>query len=135
MYTTEKLEKMGKVELRAACKELGIKGYSKLPVAKMRTAITVAQIRSSGNDEEAAEPEVVATPATPADRVNGVNGKSRPKAGGKCAAVWDYLDKHPGTTLKEIKAVAEKKGWSVGNAACELYAHRKFNGITGRVKK
>lgn len=62
------------------------------------------------------------------------NGVKRPAAGGRCAAVWDYLDANPGTTAKQIREAAEGKGWNVNNAMCELYAWRKFNGITGRVK-
>lgn len=49
----------------------------------------------------------------------------RPKAGGKCAAVWDYLDANPTTTVKELRDAAAGQGWNVNNAVCELYAWRK----------
>ena len=58
----------------------------------------------------------------------------RPKAGGKCAAIWEYLDTHPMTTAKEIREAAEAQGWNVNNAICEIYAWRKFNGVLGRAK-
>ena len=58
------------------------------------------------------------------------NGVKRPKAGGLCAAVWVWLDAHPGVSAKEAKAVAPEHGWNPNNVACEFYAWRKFNGIT-----
>lgn len=59
----------------------------------------------------------------------GSTGK-RPRAGGKCAAVWDYLDANPMTTGKALREVAAAKGWNPNNATCELYAWRKFHGLT-----
>ncbi|MQB43032.1 hypothetical protein [Rhizobium sp. ICMP 5592] len=50
----------------------------------------------------------------------------RPNAGGKCAAVWDYLDANPKATVKELREAAAGQGWNVNNAVCELYAWRKF---------
>ncbi|HEY0124800.1 MAG TPA: hypothetical protein VGC14_24145 [Rhizobium sp.] len=50
----------------------------------------------------------------------------RPKAGGKCAAVWDHLDANPTTTVKELREAATAQGWNVNNAVCEFYAWRKF---------
>lgn len=58
----------------------------------------------------------------------------RPRAGGKCATIWDYLDAHPMTTAKEIREAAAAQGWNVNNAVCELYAWRKFNAVSGRAK-
>lgn len=61
------------------------------------------------------------------------NGVKRPKAGGLCAAVWDYLDAHnEGATAKNIRVVAEQNGWNLNNAQIEFYQWRKFNGISGR---
>lgn len=74
------------------------------------------------------------TTAAPKPAREEQNGVKRPAAGGLCAAVWDYLDAHPGTTAKQIREAAEGKGWNVNNAMCELYTWRKFNGISGRVK-
>lgn len=62
------------------------------------------------------------------------NGVTRPKAGGKCADVWDWLDAHPGATAKQVREAAPEQGWNLNNAICELYSHRKHNGISGRVK-
>lgn len=64
------------------------------------------------------------------------NGVKRPSAGGKCRAVWDYLDDAAakGTTpkLADVKAHAEEQGWNIANASIELYQWRKFMGIRGR---
>lgn len=60
------------------------------------------------------------------------NGVKRPASGGLCAAVWEYMDKHPKASAKDLREVAPSKGWNVNNVACEFYQWRKFNGITGR---
>lgn len=54
------------------------------------------------------------------------NGVKRPKAGGLCAQVWDWLDAHPTATIKEAKAAAPKHGWNANNVSCEFYAWRKY---------
>ena len=54
----------------------------------------------------------------------------RPRAGGKCAAVWDYLDANPTTTAKALREVASAQGWNANNATCELYAWRRFTELT-----
>ena len=64
------------------------------------------------------------------------NGIKRPSVGGTCRAVWDALDaavaegKTP--SAKDVKAMAEAKGWNPNNASIEFYQWRKFHGITGR---
>ncbi|SIQ75388.1 hypothetical protein SAMN05880590_10712 [Rhizobium sp. RU35A] len=66
------------------------------------------------------------TPETrPTRRRSESSTPKRPKAGGKCAAIWDYLDEHPTTTAKEVREAAAEHGWNVNNAVCELYAWRK----------
>lgn len=55
------------------------------------------------------------------------NGVARPRAGGLCAAVWAWLDKHPDAKLADVRAAAEKQGWNVNNASIELYTWRKFS--------
>jgi len=60
------------------------------------------------------------------------NGVKRPKAGGLCAQVWDWLDAHPTATIKEAKAAAPKYGWNENNVSCEFYAWRKYSGLSGR---
>lgn len=62
------------------------------------------------------------------------NGITRPSVGGKCRAVWDWLDAHPAATSKDVKAAATEMGWNPGNASIEFYQWRKFHGITGRAK-
>lgn len=65
------------------------------------------------------------------------NGKTRPSAGGKCAAIWDECDRivaAKGTpTVALLRAFASAKGYNSNNAQIELYAWRKFSGISGRV--
>lgn len=63
------------------------------------------------------------------------NGVKRPAPGGLCAAVWEYLDKHGNQTPAELRPVAEAKGWNQNNTSLELYAWRKFNGITRAAKR
>jgi hypothetical protein len=72
------------------------------------------------------------------------NGIKRPSQGGLCRAVWDACDDlraqlnngdRDGTLIpdsKQIKAVADGKGWNRNNAMIEFYQWRRFNGITGR---
>lgn len=69
-------------------------------------------------------------PAPKVERVE-QNGVKRRKEGGLCAAVWAWLDAHPGATIKDAKAAAPEHGWNENNVACEFYAWRKFNGISG----
>jgi len=62
------------------------------------------------------------------------NGVTRPSAGGKCRAVWDALDRDVEAgqqpDAKRVKELAEANGWNPNNAMCELYAWRKFNGLS-----
>jgi hypothetical protein len=58
------------------------------------------------------------------------NGVKRPKAGGVCAAVWDWLDANPAASVAEAKAAAPAHGWNPNNVSCEYYARRKFLGIS-----
>lgn len=60
------------------------------------------------------------------------NGVRRPKAGGRCDAVWCALDKvlakgGEGPTLQYVLALAKKQGWNANNARIEFYQWRKFN--------
>ncbi len=56
------------------------------------------------------------------------NGVKRPKAGGICAAVWDWLDRHPTVKISEAKAEALERGWNPNNLVCEFYRRSKFYG-------
>lgn len=176
-------DQMNKAELRAACKEAGIK-YGALDNAGMRAALEAKytaprtipgetvqlvseQVTSlpidqqedapdAGSDpteEEAAagaEREAKNAPAPtglPVDRhtEKGLkiekdreerNGIKRPSVGGKCRAIWDYLDGLVAVgvqpTAKHVKQQAENCAWNPNNAVIEFYQWRKFNGITGR---
>lgn len=90
-------------------------------------------------DQAFAAPEVTTggpVISEPAGKVKAVreprierNGVKRPHPGGACAAVWEYLDQHGNLKPKELKPVAEAKGWNVNNALIELYGWRKFMGL------
>lgn len=177
-------DEMGKVELRAACKEAGIKNYGKMNNDGMREALK-AHYAEPVQEEQAAqtEPETVVTedeaaaeetvqnsapsglaamvqqmigakaekqvertaPASAKSTSTGLkieknreerNGIKRPSVGGTCRAVWDAMDamvasgKNP--SAKDVKALAEERGWNPNNASIEFYQWRKFHGIRGR---
>ncbi len=83
------------------------------------------------------KPKQAAAPKVPRQERNGVK---RPRAGGACAAVWDFCDHVARTegasevTSKVVKQAAADKGWNENNALIEMYGWRRFNGITGRVR-
>jgi hypothetical protein len=60
-------------------------------------------------------------------------GITRPRAGGKCDAVWRTLDAHPNWRLADARAWAEKGGHNVNNVVCEFYRWRKFSGVPANV--
>lgn len=165
---------MGKVELRQACKEAGIKNYGKMNNDGMRAALEAHYAEAKGAEEAA--PEAVVTEEAPVSASSGLatliqqmiganekkeeersapaaakrtssglkiekareerNGIKKPSVGGQCRAVWDALDDMvaAGTqpTAKQVKALAEERGWNPNNASIEFYQWRKFNGIRGR---
>lgn len=166
---------MGKVELRQACKEAGIKNYGKMNNDGMRAALEAhyADVKGSAPEvvvtEEVREESPVSAPSgltTMVQQMMGANQKKeeersapaaakrtssglkiekareerngikKPSVGGQCRAVWDALDDMVavGTqpTAKQVKALAEERGWNANNASIEFYQWRKFNGIRGR---
>lgn len=58
------------------------------------------------------------------------NGVKRPGAGGKCAAVWEYLDMNASATAKDMREFANSVGWNMNNTLIEYYQWRKFHGLT-----
>lgn len=55
------------------------------------------------------------------------NGVRKPIKG-KCADVWAALDQLDGeVTIKEVRKLAEAKGWNLNNATIEFYGWRKFH--------
>lgn len=62
------------------------------------------------------------------------NGVKRPGPGGKCSAVWEYLDIYPTATAKEMREVATSVGWNLNNTSIEYYRWRKFHGLAARAK-
>lgn len=69
------------------------------------------------------------------------NGIKRPSAGGLCRAVWDACDDfrtQNGGRMpesKDVRAMAETRGWNKNNAMIEFYNWRRYNGVTGRSAK
>jgi hypothetical protein len=74
------------------------------------------------------EPKKTATPKVARVEQNGVK---RPGPG-KCLEVWEYLDQHGNMKPKDMKPIAEERGWNINNVQIEFYRWRKFNGIRGR---
>lgn len=144
-------DNMNKMELRAACKEAGIKNYSKMNNDGMRVALM--QVHASVAVQEVKEDDVPATEsasveAEAASKSKGLkiekdreerNGVKRPSIGGICRAVWDFLDgvvaEGSMPTIGTVKFRAEEEGWNINNASIEFYQWRKFNGIRGRQPK
>jgi len=153
---TNPIDNMKRPELRAACKEAGIK-YSKLTVQGMRDALSAleqeqeAAPKTNGmSDLLPKDEQTSAKPASVKKHSGGSglkiekdreeqNGVKRPSAGGLCRAIWDQLDTMTEageeTTIKTIKAHAEREGWNLNNTSIEFYQWRKFNGMKGRQPK
>ena len=60
---------------------------------------------------------------------------ARPAAGGRCAKVWDALDKMSeqkgGTpSLQEVRKEAMRRRWNKSTATIQYYRWRNFHGIT-----
>lgn len=83
----------------------------------------------------ASKPKQTAAPeSAPKQQRIEQNGVKRPGLG-KCLEVWEWLDENGNCMPKDLRPVAEAKGWNQNNAQIELYQWRKFNGITGRQAK
>ncbi len=158
MTTLESLTTYGKAELRAACKEHGIAGYSKMNNDGMRSALTEKlaepldpaslphqteldeeQSRGLGVEPVVTTPEKhkkIAVPKEPREERNGIK---RPRAGGVCAEVWFALDAMlaagESPTTQALKDLAVAKGWNQNNASTELSGWRRFNGVSARAPK
>lgn len=62
--------------------------------------------------------------------VQSQNGVTRPGPRSvKCAAVWDFLDGNPTSTVREIREAADANGWNLQNAQIEFYRWRKFHAL------
>lgn len=118
---------MGKAELRAACKEAGIKNYGKMNNDGMRTELreieTACIAKVSENNSLKIE-------KNREER----NGIKRPSLGGKCRAVWNALDAYYAEmneipTVAIARLIAQDEGWNQNNTLIEFYQWRKFNGI------
>lgn len=63
------------------------------------------------------------------------NGVKRRSEGTVCDNIWLAFDANPAIKAGELQALADANGWNRTNVACEFYAWRKFNGISGRAAK
>lgn len=55
------------------------------------------------------------------------NGIKRPRSGGVCAAIWEWLDLNSNATMSDIKIVGIEMGWNVNTLSRQYYEYRKFN--------
>lgn len=128
------IDTMNRTQLRAACKENGIR-YTKLTVAGMRAALALVV---NGDTKPAIEevttpaPEKKATPKAEREEQNGIK---RPLKPGACLAVWEWCEDQYGKTgiapkPADARAHAAKAGWNESNAAQEASAWRRFHGYT-----
>ena len=112
-----KFDKMGKKELRAACKEAGIKNYGLMTNDIMRSNLEAHYAKQN-------KPKVK-------KQCEQRNGVRRPSLGGICRAVWDKMDEivanNIAPSIKLVKAIAAECGWNLNNATIEFYQWRKFN--------
>jgi hypothetical protein len=92
------------------------------------TSDDTGQVQRRGG--AAATPAAKRTEPRPQRQHSARAAPHRPRAGGKCALVWDYLDAHPETQVRELREVAVARGWNVNNAVCELYAWRRYMAAT-----
>lgn len=92
----------------------------------------------------AAAPAETPAPAKPAKAPPVVaNGVQRPRAGGKCAAVWELTEQlavgegeaRTLPTIEQVKAAAKAQGLNETNVSIEYYRCRTFHGVRGRQPK
>ncbi|MGE0582996.1 MAG: hypothetical protein AB7P31_12800 [Steroidobacteraceae bacterium] len=134
MYTKEELQSvnsMNRATVRAACSAANIKGYSKMTVAQMRTAVQQHMEREMAAAVKAAPVPKKASPVIGA-RCEVQNGVRKPITG-VCADVWLWMSEHRDADAADVRAWAEKKSLNVSNAMQERSAFRRFHGITSAV--
>jgi len=134
----DKFTEMGKVELRAACKEAGI-SYNKLNNDGMRMCLRAHEDHLKNAAKAAKTDGHTGTGVKIEKDREERNGIKRPSAGGKCRAIWDALDAYQVEekevpTADVVRELAKDEGWNSNNAMIEFYQWRKFHGINGRSK-
>lgn len=155
-------DKMGKEELRKACKAAGV-AYGKLNNDGMRAALKAkfapAKPAAPVVDEKQLNTPQVATlskvdpkpaPAAPAAAPKrtstGVkiekgreeqNGVKRPSTGTICRDVWDALDKlraksNETPSFEDVRTLREKNGWQKNTAVTQYQRWKQFHGLMPR---
>lgn len=115
------IENMGKVQLRAACRDAKVTGYSKMTVAGMRAALAALTT--------VPEPVAKARPARlVAEERNGVRAPIQ----GVCRDLWgalnDMVAKGLTPDAAAVRDLSEKRKWNQNNSSIELSRWRKFHG-------
>ncbi len=90
--------------------------------------------------DKAATIEVPAAPAAPAKKESKsrseIRNNVRRPIKGKCADVWNALDKHHKLegvpTIETVRALAVQNGWNLNNATIEFYGWRKFHALNSK---
>lgn len=97
---------------------------------------STAQVAAPQVQEQVAAPQVQGKTGLRIQKVRAsANGVTRPSAGGKCAAVWDFCDSVLGSTgskptVAQVRAWGAAQGYNVNNAQIEYYAWCKHNGLS-----
>lgn len=100
-------------------------------------AATPKTTRKTGIAKPKPAPEAAPKPEAPAPaEVVKQNGITRPRAGGKCDAVWCALDRLTGTdapmTNKQARALSVELGINPSTMGVQFGKWRKFHGISGQ---
>jgi len=108
----EKFAEMGKMELRAACKDAGIKNYSKMTVAQMRDELVAYHTANTPADDfEMSQDELDAQVGrAKSDEVEGEQPAEETPAEQPAAPAPKQVDRHSGNGLKIEKNREERNG-------------------------
>ena len=136
---------MTKAELRTACKAAGVTGYGTMNNDAMRAALAALLPEPAPQPEPqpptelppGSYPDVEGFGGTEVDPGRPAhNGITRPRAGGKCAAVWEALDvvmaNGVAPTAARVREMAAEHGFDVTTSQVQFYRWRRYNGIKGR---
>lgn len=109
---------------------------------EIATAVDAAPAEAAPVETPAAAPAPQPAKPTKAPPIV-ANGVQRPRAGGKCAAVWEITEAlatgegatRTMPTIEQVKAAAQAQGLNPTNVSIEYYRCRTFHGVRGRQPK